>query len=89
MISSSRLLISVGGAAGIAYKGSIFGPSELKATLDTNFRGTMAISERLKGLLTRPGGRVVNVGSRWCSPMTARTVSRTQLTFPIVPGVGS
>eukprot|EP00193_Tetraselmis_chui_P005754 CAMPEP_0177768380 /NCGR_PEP_ID=MMETSP0491_2-20121128/9689_1 /TAXON_ID=63592 /ORGANISM="Tetraselmis chuii, Strain PLY429" /LENGTH=369 /DNA_ID=CAMNT_0019285181 /DNA_START=211 /DNA_END=1320 /DNA_ORIENTATION=+ len=49
--------------AGIAYKGSIFGAAELKATLDTNFRGTAAVCERLKGLIPS-GGKIVNVGSR-------------------------
>lgn len=49
--------------AGIAYKGSTFGPQEAQTTLATNFLGTKAVCEALLPLLPRPGGRIVNVSS--------------------------
>mmetsp|Transcript_22076 Transcript_22076/g.57519 ORF Transcript_22076/g.57519 Transcript_22076/m.57519 type:complete len:345 (-) Transcript_22076:443-1477(-) len=61
--------------AGVAYKGSTFGAAELKVTLDTNYRGTVAVCERLKKLI-HPGGRIVNMGSR-AGPL--RTMKDAQL----------
>ncbi|KAI8464174.1 MAG: short chain dehydrogenase/reductase [Monoraphidium minutum] len=49
--------------AGIAFKGSAFGPSEAEATLATNFRGTADAAEALAPLLRDGRGRVVNVSS--------------------------
>ena len=49
--------------AGIAFKGDTWGASEAKATVDTNYRGTRAVTEALLPLIGR-GGRVVNVCSR-------------------------
>eukprot|EP00244_Chara_vulgaris_P014539 TRINITY_DN916_c0_g1_i1.p1 TRINITY_DN916_c0_g1~~TRINITY_DN916_c0_g1_i1.p1 ORF type:complete len:380 (-),score=43.95 TRINITY_DN916_c0_g1_i1:209-1348(-) len=51
--------------AGFAYHGNTFGPEEAKVTIDTNYHGTKAVTERLLPLL-RPspmGARIVNVGS--------------------------
>eukprot|EP00879_Flechtneria_rotunda_P027963 GHRR01030032.1.p1 GENE.GHRR01030032.1~~GHRR01030032.1.p1 ORF type:complete len:249 (+),score=62.14 GHRR01030032.1:128-874(+) len=49
--------------AGIAYKGNVFGADEAATTIATNFLGTKAVCEALLPLLTKPGGRIVNVSS--------------------------
>lgn len=49
--------------AGVAYKGNTFGADEAAATIATNFLGTKAVCEALLPLLTKPGGRIVNVSS--------------------------
>ena len=49
--------------AGIAYKGSTFGESEARHTMDVNFAGTRAVCEQLLPLMGE-GGRIVNVASR-------------------------
>ncbi|WIA39342.1 hypothetical protein OEZ86_005454 [Tetradesmus obliquus] len=49
--------------AGIAYKGNTFGADEASTTIATNFLGTKAACEALLPLLTKPGGRIVNVSS--------------------------
>jgi NAD(P)-dependent dehydrogenase (short-subunit alcohol dehydrogenase family) len=49
--------------AGIAYKGNTFGADEAATTIATNFLGTKAACEALLPLLTKPGGRIVNVSS--------------------------
>jgi hypothetical protein len=38
-------------AAGIAYKGNVFGAEEAQTTLATNFAGTRAVCERLAPLI--------------------------------------
>ncbi|KAG1674928.1 hypothetical protein FOA52_014721 [Chlamydomonas sp. UWO 241] len=50
--------------AGFAYKGSVFGASEAKVTLDTNFRGTVAVMRAVAPMLKDGTGRVVVVSSR-------------------------
>jgi NAD(P)-dependent dehydrogenase (short-subunit alcohol dehydrogenase family) len=50
--------------AGIAYKGSTFGPDEAQTTLATNFLGTKAVCEAVLPLMGK-GGRIVNVSSTY------------------------
>eukprot|EP00245_Coleochaete_scutata_P005308 TRINITY_DN18766_c0_g1_i1.p1 TRINITY_DN18766_c0_g1~~TRINITY_DN18766_c0_g1_i1.p1 ORF type:complete len:347 (-),score=68.03 TRINITY_DN18766_c0_g1_i1:62-1102(-) len=51
--------------AGFAYKGSTFGPEEAKTTMDINYFGTKAVTERLLPLMRNSpsGARIVNVSS--------------------------
>ncbi|GBG60233.1 hypothetical protein CBR_g3477 [Chara braunii] len=42
--------------AGFAYHGNVFGPEEAKVTIDTNYHGTKAVTERLLPLL-RPSSK--------------------------------
>lgn len=51
--------------AGVAYKGNVFGADEAATTIGTNFLGTRAVCEALEPLMTKPGGRIVNVTSRY------------------------
>lgn len=48
--------------AGFAFKGDTWGADEAQATIATNFHGTAAVCEALKGLVP-DGGRIVNVCS--------------------------
>lgn len=45
--------------------GLILLPMRMQATLDTNFYGTMNITEALRPILRDKTGRIVNVSSRW------------------------
>ncbi|GIL69521.1 hypothetical protein Vretimale_13620 [Volvox reticuliferus] len=49
--------------AGFAYKGNIFGADEAQVTLNINFLGTRALTDKLVPLLRGPA-RIVNVSSR-------------------------
>lgn len=49
-------------SAGIAFKGSTFGPDEAQTTLATNFLGTKSVCEALLPLMDKDG-RIVNVSS--------------------------
>lgn len=50
--------------SGIAFKGNIWGAEEASVTLHTNYQGTVWVCETLKHLIP-PGGRIVNVTSRY------------------------
>eukprot|EP00002_Diphylleia_rotans_P004864 TRINITY_DN1377_c0_g1_i1.p1 TRINITY_DN1377_c0_g1~~TRINITY_DN1377_c0_g1_i1.p1 ORF type:complete len:263 (-),score=71.28 TRINITY_DN1377_c0_g1_i1:218-1006(-) len=49
--------------AGIAWKGDAFDDNVVKATLGTNFYGTVAVTDALIDLIL-PGGRLVNITSQ-------------------------